>query len=99
MPERKRRLRIFLLHATLLVGIVFVFSFFLLSPRQWAGVDEAVVEKIAGEHGRQARPSLLETKGDALLLIFLLAGVVGGFAAGYHWKALTGVKRGPNDER
>ena len=99
MPERRRRLRIFLLHATLLVGIVFVGSFFLLSPRQWAGIDETVVGKIAGEHGRQARPSLLETKGDALLLIFLLAGVVGGFAAGFHWKALTGEKREPKEKR
>lgn len=99
MPERKRRLRIFLLHATLLVGIIFVFSFFLLSPRQWAGVDEAVVAKVAREHGREARPSLLETKGDALLLIFLLAGVAGGFAAGYHWKALTGEKREPQEKR
>lgn len=93
MPERKRRIRIFLVHATLLIGIVFAFSLFLLSPRQWAGVDEVVVEKVAGEHGRESRPSLLETKGDALLLVFLLAGVLGGFAAGYHWRVLTGEKR------
>jgi len=55
----------------------------------WSGVDESVVEKIAGEHGRHAIEPLINTdKGDLLLFVFLLAGVVGGFAAGYYWRML-----------
>src|SRR5512136_1471898 len=54
------------------------------STSNWSGVDESVVEKIAGEHGRHAVEPLINTdKGDLLLFVFLLAGTVGGFAAGY----------------
>jgi ABC-type cobalt transport system substrate-binding protein len=55
----------------------------------WSGVDESVVEKIAGEHGRHAIEPLINTdKGDLLLFAFLLAGTVGGFVAGYYWRML-----------
>jgi ABC-type cobalt transport system substrate-binding protein len=55
----------------------------------WSGVDESVIEKIAGEHGRHAVEPLINTdKGDLLLFVFLLAGTVGGFAAGYYWRML-----------
>ncbi len=57
---------------------------------KWRGVDETVVEKVAGEHGRPARETLINTdQGDLLLFLFLLAGAVGGFAAGYYWRMLT----------
>ena len=60
---------------------------------KWPGVDEAVVEKIAKEHGRAAHQPLINTdQGDILLFAFLLAGAAGGFAAGYYWRVLTGAR-------
>ncbi|RNC69223.1 MAG: cobalt ABC transporter permease [Desulfuromonadales bacterium] len=94
MPERKRRLKILLAHVILVPTILFAFSFFTLAPRPWVGVDEAVVEKIAREHGREAKPPLINTdRGDLLLFVFLLAGVVGGFAGGYYWRVLISERR------
>ena len=60
-----------------------------LAAEKWPGVDESVVEKYAKEHGREAREPLINTdQGDLLLFVFLLAGTVGGFAAGYYWRML-----------
>lgn len=60
---------------------------------KWAGVDESVVEKYAKEHGREASEALINNdQGDLLLFVFLLAGAVGGFAAGYYWRTLITVK-------
>jgi hypothetical protein len=57
---------------------------------KWSGVDESVIEKVAKEHGREAREPFINTdQGDLLLFVFLLAGVVGGFIGGYYWRALT----------
>lgn len=59
------------------------------ASQKWTGVDESVVEKYAKEHGREARESLINTdQGDLLLFVFLLAGSIGGFLAGYYWKTL-----------
>ena len=56
---------------------------------KWPGVDEAVVNRIAREHGREERPSLIPAaEGDLQLFMFLLAGTVGGFVAGYYWRVL-----------
>lgn len=56
---------------------------------KWQGVDEAVVEKIARVHHREARPPLIDTgQGDLLLFVFLAAGACGGFVAGYYWRKL-----------
>jgi ABC-type cobalt transport system substrate-binding protein len=89
MPERKRRYKIILLHIILLPTVLFAFYFFTLAPRPYAGVDEAVVEKIAGEHGRTPRKPLIDPgQGDLLLFLFLGAGAVGGFMAGYCWRGL-----------
>ncbi len=56
---------------------------------KWSGVDESVVEKFASERGREAHDPLINTdQGDLLLFVFLLAGVVGGFAGGYSWRML-----------
>jgi hypothetical protein len=53
-------------------------------------VDESVIEKVAEEHGRQAREPLINTdQGDLLLFVFLLAGAVGGFIGGYYWRVVT----------
>ena len=93
MPERKRKLKILKLHILLLTTLLFTFYFFTLGPRSWTGVDEAVVEKIAREHGREAKRSLIDLgEGDILLFAFLAAGAVGGFTAGYYWRKLVGEK-------
>jgi len=65
---------------------------------QWQGIDEAVVKKIAREHGREARPPLINTgEGDLQLFVFLMAGVVGGFVAGYCWRGLQEGKKKPDE--
>ncbi len=69
--------------------------FFSLQPlafgaEKWPGIDESVVEKFAKEHGREAMEPFINTdQGDLLLFVFLLAGTIGGFVAGYYWRRLT----------
>ena len=66
-----------------------------LAEEKWSGVDKTVVEKYAIEHGMETRAPLINMdQGDLLLFVFLLAGAVGGFAAGYSWRMLTERKRG-----
>ena len=90
MPERKLKWKILLLHMIMLPTLLFAVSFFSLAPKSWEGVDEAVVEKIAKEHGRVAKDPLIDPgSGDLLLFVFLLGGVAGGFVAGYYWRALV----------
>lgn len=56
---------------------------------QWSGVDESVVEKFAEEAGRPPRDPYINTdQGDILLFVFLIAGVFGGFMAGYYFRTL-----------
>ncbi len=60
------------------------------ASEKWSGVDEAVIEKYAKEHGREARDPLINTdQGNMILFVFLLAGAIGGFAAGYYWRMLS----------
>ncbi|MGD0900503.1 MAG: hypothetical protein ABR915_21940 [Thermoguttaceae bacterium] len=55
----------------------------------WKGVDETVVEKFAEEAGRPAREPYINTdQGDLLLFLFLTAGAIGGFIAGYTFRGL-----------
>jgi cobalt/nickel transport system permease protein len=63
-----------------------VTSALLLAAEKWPGVDESVVARVAAEAGRAPRPPLVE--GDLLLFLFLVAGIVGGFALGYYFRAL-----------
>ena len=89
MPDKRRKRKIFLMHVILLPPLLFSLYFFTLAPKSWTGVDEAVVEKVAREHGREAaRPLIDPGEGDLLLFLFLVAGSVGGFAAGYFWRDL-----------
>jgi len=67
------------------------------AEEKWPGVDETVIEKCAGEHGRQASSCFLDIEGDALLFAFLLAGVAGGFTMGYYYRDLT-VKKARDGE-
>ncbi|MCL5023955.1 MAG: cobalt transporter [Nitrospirae bacterium] len=65
------------------------------AAEKWPGVDESVVEKYAKQHGREASKPLINTdQGDLLLFVFLLAGAIGGFVAGYYWRILI-VEKSP----
>ena len=56
---------------------------------KWQGLDETVVGKIAEEHGRKPMEPMINTgEGDMQLFVFMIAGVLGGFAAGYYWRVL-----------
>ena len=76
------------------------FSATLVAGEKWQGIDETVVGKIAREHGREVKKSLIDTsEGDLQLFAFLTAGVVGGFAAGYYWRVLLeGKKKAGREE-
>ena len=89
MPARNKKWKILLVHIIILPTLYFGLYFFSLAPKSWNGVDEAVVEKIAKEHGREAVAPLIDPgSGDLLLFAFLVAGAAGGFAAGYYWRDL-----------
>jgi cobalt/nickel transport protein len=92
MPKSKWQL--FLMHGILLPALCFAVYHFTASPaKSWSGVDEAVVEKIASEHGRTAKAPLIDPgSGDLLLFAFLTAGALGGFIAGYYWRELLNKK-------
>ncbi len=69
--------------------LITCYSSLVTAAEKWPGVDESVVEKYAKEHGREAMTPLINTdQGDLLLFVFLLAGTIGGFAAGYYWRVL-----------
>jgi ABC-type cobalt transport system substrate-binding protein len=73
----------------LLLSILCNLSIATAEEEKWTGVDESVVQKIAKEHGREAHKPLIDTdQGDMLLFVFLVAGSIGGFVAGYYWKIL-----------
>ncbi len=88
----------------LLIMIIFLSTSCFLLPaaspaaEKWSGVDEAIVQKIAKEQGREPHAPLINTdQGDLLLFVFLLAGTIGGFIAGYYWRMLTTEKKKQND--
>ena len=88
--------QIFAIIALVLIGCFFAVAAFAEEKKEskWQGVDESVIEKVAKEHGREAREPFINTdQGDLLLFVFLLAGTIGGFTAGYYWKELIGNKR------
>jgi ABC-type cobalt transport system substrate-binding protein len=59
------------------------------SDHKWAGVDESVVEKFAVEANRPPMEPLINIEhGDLPLLMFLLAGAIGGFIGGYYFRGL-----------
>ena len=59
------------------------------TEHKWSGVDETVVEKFARDAGRPPREPFINTdQGDLLLFCFLVAGAIGGFIAGYFFRAL-----------
>jgi len=58
------------------------------SQEKWAGIDETIVNKFAEDAGRPPAQGLLEGTGDLPLLMFLLAGLAGGFMLGYFYREL-----------
>ncbi len=63
--------------------------------KSWEGVDKTVVEKVAAEAGHPAREPYINTdQGDLLLFLFLVAGAIGGFIAGYTFRALFPPRKG-----
>lgn len=59
------------------------------ASEKWQGVDESVIEKFAKEFGIESKEPFINTdQGDLLLFVFLTAGAIGGFAAGYYWRVL-----------
>ena len=99
MVERGVRNKYVAVAMTLTVSMVLAFVLLhaqAFAAVKWTGVDESVIEKMAKEHGREAKEPLIDTdKGDLLLFVFLLAGAIGGFAAGYYWRILTEKKTDP----
>lgn len=84
---------------TILFALVACHSSLAIAADKWPGVDESVVEKYAKEHGREAREPFINTdQGDLLLFVFLIAGTVGGFVAGYSWRILM-VEKAPATTR
>jgi len=76
-------------NAAALIFLLVSFAGSLCAAEKWQGIDDTVVGKIAHEHGREVRKSLIDTsEGDLQLFAFLTAGVIGGFAAGYYWRVL-----------
>lgn len=61
------------------------------APAAWSGLDETVVKRIATESGRPPQDPIINTdQGDLLLFLFLTAGAVGGFVAGWSARSLFG---------
>jgi ABC-type cobalt transport system substrate-binding protein len=81
----------------ILAVVIFIPQLSLSSEKngeKWKGVDDAVIEKFAQQHGREPKEPLINTDtGDLLLFVFLLAGAIGGFIAGYYWRVLLEQKR------
>jgi len=73
----------------LLVAAASLFAAYRFTPGSWHGVDTTVVGRFAEQAGRPAAEPFINTdRGDLLLFLFLLAGTVGGFVAGYCFRGL-----------
>lgn len=83
---------VFILACSLLLFLSVVLAY--AAEEKWQGVDETVVGKYAKEHGRPAKPGIIDLEGDALLFAFLIAGVAGGFTLGYYYRDFMGKKGG-----
>lgn len=66
---------------------------------RWPGVDEAVVERVAAAAGRTPWNAPFAPQGDLRLFCFLVAGLVGGFALGYAYRALFHERHAPRGDR
>ncbi|HEY5498592.1 MAG TPA: energy-coupling factor ABC transporter permease, partial [Syntrophales bacterium] len=98
-PDLLIKMRVIKAREAAVIGAAFIAAMIFLAgavpaeASKWTGVDEAVIEKIAKEQGREPNEPLINTdQGDLQLFVFLLAGAFGGFAAGYYWRVLIAGK-------
>lgn len=101
-PDLLIKMRVIKARKAAVIGAAFIAATIFLAAAvpaeasKWTGVDEAVIEKIAKEQGREPNEPLINTdQGDLQLFVFLIAGAVGGFAAGYYWRVLIAGKGSP----
>jgi cobalt/nickel transport system permease protein len=71
------------------------------APRseRWAGLDETVVERVSAEAGNPRWRTWLDDSGDLPLFLFLSAGIAGGFALGYGYRAVFSPRQHEGRER
>ena len=56
---------------------------------EWTGIDVSIVGKYATKYGHPPREPYINTdKGDLLLFVFTIAGVIGGFIMGFNARKL-----------
>jgi ABC-type cobalt transport system substrate-binding protein len=55
---------------------------------KWKGFDEAVLEKLAKEHGREPKESFITLEGDLELFMFSLMSGISGFVVGYYFRKI-----------
>jgi cobalt/nickel transport system permease protein len=67
---------------------VWVIASALSNSKAWEGVDVSVIGEYASKAGRAAATPLINIQGDLLLFSFAIAGVIGGFIAGYYWRGI-----------
>ncbi|NUN23097.1 MAG: hypothetical protein HUU09_06465 [Candidatus Jettenia caeni] len=55
----------------------------------WTGIDVSIVGKYATKYGHPPRDPYINTdKGDLLLFVFTISGVIGGFIIGFNVRRL-----------
>ena len=55
----------------------------------WTGIDVSIVGKYATKYGHPPRDPYINTdKGDLLIFVFAIAGVIGGFIIGFNVRRL-----------
>lgn len=55
----------------------------------WTGIDVSIVGKYATKYGHPPRDPYINTdKGDLLLFVFTISGVIGGFIIGFNVRKL-----------
>jgi hypothetical protein len=63
----------------------------------WTGIDVSIVGKYAAKYGHPPRDPYINTdRGDLLLFVFTVAGVVGGFIMGFNARRLFYEKQNTN---
>lgn len=55
---------------------------------KWRGFDEAVLEELAKEHGREPKESIITLEGDLELFMFSLMFGISGFVVGYYFRKI-----------
>lgn len=89
-----RKISIFFLVLLTLV----IFGSSTSAEEKWKALDEAVIEKIAQERGKEPK-ALFELEGDLELFLFTLLAGASGFVAGYFWRRFVDEKEDTSFDR